>query len=130
MGEIAGAKILIVEDEEAQRKSLADELRDEGFRVLTANDGQEGLTTALQEHPDLILLDVLMPVMDGLSVMKKLRAGNPWGKQVPIILLTNLSANEDEIIKAVTRDEPAYYLVKSDWTLQEVVEKIKERLAR
>ncbi|MFH1170031.1 MAG: response regulator [Candidatus Vogelbacteria bacterium] len=122
--------ILIVEDEAAQRKPLADELRDEGFRVLTAQNGQEGLELALREHPDLILLDILMPVMDGLTMMKKMRETNLWGKQVPIILLTNLSANEEKMMQAITRDEPAFFLVKSDWTLQDVVSKIKERLAQ
>lgn len=121
--------ILIVEDEEVQRKPLADELRDEGFLVLLAQNGQEGLELAFREHPDLILLDILMPVMDGITMMRKLREKNLWGKTVPIILLTNLNANEEEIIKAVTRDEPAYYLVKSDWTLKEVVAKIRERLS-
>ncbi|MEK7622199.1 MAG: response regulator [Patescibacteria group bacterium] len=121
--------ILIVEDEEVQRKPLADQLRDEGFQVLTAQNGQEGLELALREHPDLILLDILMPILDGLAMMKKLREANAWGKKVPVILLTNLNPDEEEIMKAITRDEPAYFLVKSDITLQGVVEKIRERLA-
>lgn len=121
--------ILVVEDEEVQRKPLTDELQDHGFRVLTAVNGREGLDIALREKPDLILLDILMPVMDGMTMMRKLRE-NPWGKKVPIILLTNLSAEDDKIIQEVTRDEPAYYLVKSDWGLVDVVEKVKEGLSR
>lgn len=121
--------ILIVEDEPALLKVYGEELGDQGFRVLRAQNGQEGLELAIREKPDLILLDILMPVMDGLTMMQTLRGKSPWGKTVPIILLTNLSAGEEEILKAIVKNEPAYYLVKSDWTLQDVLEKIRERLA-
>jgi DNA-binding response OmpR family regulator len=123
-------KILIVEDEELQRKPLAEELQDQGFNVLTAPNGRDGLELALHEKPDLILLDIVMPVMDGMTMMKKLREESVYGKNVPVILLTNLSADQEEINKSITRDEPAYYLVKSDFTLQDVVKKIRERLSR
>ena len=122
--------ILIVEDEPALLKVYADGLTEEGFRIVRARNGQEGMEVALREKPALILLDILMPVMDGLTMMKKLREDHLWGKIVPIILLTNLSASEEEIMKAITKYEPAYYLVKSDYTLQGVLEKIQERLAR
>ena len=123
-------KILIVEDEAIISKAYADELRDEGFLVLTAMNGSDGLELALREKPDLILLDILMPIMDGLTMMDKLRQKDLYGKNVPIILLTNLSASEEKIMQAITKNEPAYYLVKSDWDLSQVLEKIKERLAR
>ena len=130
MAEDEKIKILIVEDEEVICKAYADELRDEGFAILIAKNGQAGLELALREKPDLILLDILMPVMDGLAMMDTLRQKDLYGKNVPIILLTNLSANEEGIMKAITKNEPAYYLVKSDWHLSAVIEKIKERLAR
>ena len=123
-------KILIVEDEAVISKTYAEELRDQGFLVLTAMNGSVGLEIASREKPDIILLDILMPVMDGLTMMSKLRESGLYGKNVPIILLTNLSASEGKIMKAITKDEPAYYLVKSDYTLSGVLEKIKERLAR
>lgn len=130
MAEDKKAKILIVEDEEVICKAYADELRDEGFAILIAKNGHVGLELALREKPDLILLDILMPVMDGLTMMDTLRQKDLYGKNVPIILLTNLSASEEKIMQAITKNEPAYYLVKSDWDLSSVVEKIKERLAR
>lgn len=130
MTENKKTKILIVEDELVINKAYADELRDEGFLVLTATNGRDGLELALREKPDLILLDILMPIMDGLIMMDKLREKDLYGKNVPIILLTNLSASEEKIIQAITKNEPAYYLVKSDWDLSQVLEKIKERLAR
>ena len=130
MAEDKKTKILIVEDEEVICKAYADELRDEGFLVLTATNGRDGLGLAVREKPDLILLDILMPVMDGLTMMDTLRQKDLYGKNVPIILLTNLSASEEKIMQAITKNEPAYYLVKSDWNLSQVLEKIKERLAR
>lgn len=123
-------KILVVEDEKIISKTYAQQLNDEGFLVLTAGNGQEALQVALSEKPDLILLDILMPVMDGLTMMSQLRKKNSYGKNVPIIILTNLSANEERLMRAVVDDQPAYYLVKSDWNLSQVVEKIKKCLAQ
>lgn len=120
-------KILIVEDEQDLREALTDKLTREGFSVLEAKNGEEGLKVALAARPDLILLDIVMPVMDGMTMMKKLREENEWGKNVSIILLTNLSAT-DQIISGIVEDEPAYYLVKSDWKIEDVVKKVRERL--
>ena len=130
MTEDKKTKILIVEDEVVISKVYAEELRDQGFLVFTAANGRDGLELAFREKPDLILLDILMPIMDGLTMMGKLREKDLYGKNVPIILLTNLSANEEKIMQAVIKNEPAYYLVKSDMDLSSVVEKIKERLSR
>lgn len=124
---IKSKKILVVEDEAPIRQVLIDKLTHEGFIVSSAKDGEEGLQLALQEHPDLVLLDVAMPKMDGITVMKKLRQDS-WGKKVPIILLTNLSATEEEIVRAIAENKPAYYLVKSDWKIEDVVKKVKEML--
>ena len=127
--EIKKTRILIVEDEDVVCKAYADELRDEGFAILMAKNGQVGIELAIRQKPDIILLDILMPIMDGLTMMNQLRQKDLYGKNVPIILLTNLSASEEKIMKAITKNEPAYYLVKSDWNLSAVMEKIKERLA-
>lgn len=118
--------ILIIEDEPAMMRLLADKLSREGFMILDAKDGEEGLNAAFQNHPHLILLDIVLPKMDGMTLMKKLRA-DAWGKTVPVILLTNLNLN-DQILKGVTEDEPAYYLVKTRWTIDDVVTKIKQTL--
>ena len=120
--------ILIVEDDSSLRNVLHDKFILEGFDVLDAKDGEEGLALALSLHPDLILLDIVMPKMDGMTMMKKLRETDEWGKNVPVILLTNLSADDEKINQAIAVNEPAYYLVKSDYTISYLVEKIKERL--
>lgn len=125
-------KILVVEmveDDGSLLDVLYDKFIIEGFKVLKAKDGEEGLRTALAEHPDLIILDILMPKMDGLTMMKKLRQMNEWGKKVPIILLTNLSGNDEKINQAILENEPAYFLVKSDWTISDIVTKVEERLS-
>ncbi len=122
-------KILIVEDEDLILKALVDKFIGEKFEVIAAKDGEEGLNLALLNQPDLILLDIILPKMDGMTMMKKLREVNPWGKSVPIILLTNLNADE-KIMKGIIKNEPAYYFVKTDWTLDQVVEKVRERLTR
>jgi len=121
-------KVLIVEDEEDLREAMVDKLTREGFQVNEARNGEEGLEVALKEHPDLILLDIVMPKMDGMTMMKKLRETNTWGEKVPIILLTNLSASDDKIIKAIVENEPSYYLVKSDWKIEDIVNKVREQL--
>lgn len=114
----------------SQRKALVDKFTREGFQVVSARDGEEGLNTALKEKPDIILLDVVMPKMDGMTMLKKLRQQNEWGKSIPVIMLTNLSADDDKIMKGITEDLPAYYLVKSNWAINDVVDKVKERLSR
>ena len=121
--------ILIVEDEVSMLNALRDKFTREDFAVFEAKNGERGLEIALREHPDLILLDIAMPVMDGMTMMKKLRQENDWGKKVPIILLTNLN-EDDKINIRITEDEPAYYLVKSDWKIDDVVKKVRERLSR
>ena len=122
-------KILIVEDEKPMVLALKDKFEREGFVVSEASDGVEGLAKAFAEKPDIILLDILMPKMDGLATLKHLRAENDYGKAVPVILLTNLSADKEEIIQTVAETGPAYYIVKSSLTIQEVVDKVRDLLA-
>ncbi len=120
-------KILVVEDEPDMRQALVESLQHEGFEVIQAANGGEGLIEAHGGHPDLIVLDILMPKMDGMEMMKKLRQQNEWGRKVPIILLTNLSA-DDKIMRGIVEDEPSYYLIKSDWKIPDVIEKVREML--
>jgi len=121
-------KILIVEDESPVRKALVEKFQNEGFETAIAFNGEEGLEQADRLHPDLILLDLIMPKMDGMTMLKKLRASGEWGKQVPVIILTNLSSDDDGRISDVAELLPTYYLVKTDWRLNDVVEKVKGRL--
>ena len=123
-------KVLIVEDEAPMLAALTDKFEREGFSVEGARDGKTGLDRARVTKPDIILLDIVLPVMDGLTMLKQMRATNDWGKTVPVILLTNLSADKAEIVRTVAETEPSYYLVKTDWTLDQIVEKVREQLNR
>lgn len=127
---LAGKKILVIEDESDMRKLLVGEIVRQGFLAIEAKNGEEGLITALKEKPDLILLDLLMPVMDGLTMLRRLREDGEWGKKVPVIILTNLSAESERVMSTVVRDEPAFYMVKVNWQPHDVVERIKERLSK
>ena len=120
-------KILIVEDEESMLNAISAYLETQEFVTLIAKDGEEGLVIALKEHPDLILLDILMPKMDGMIMLQKLRK-DEWGKGAPVIILTNVSPNANSVINSVLQNEPAYYLVKSDVKLEGIVDKVREVL--
>lgn len=118
-------KILIVEDEPALLRVLSDKFTNEGYTVLEAKNGLTGLKVALEEKPDTILLDILMPELDGMEMMRRLRDSGSYGKTVPIVILTNLDADE-KITWAVAKDEPAYYLIKSNVDMDEIVEKVNQ----
>ncbi len=120
--------LLIVEDEMSARRVLADKFTRDGFVVHESANGEAGLATALREHPDMILLDIVMPRMDGMTMLKKLRETDEWGKHVPVIILTNLTSADDGRTRDITELEPAYYLVKTDWKLEDLVAKVRERL--
>lgn len=115
----------VVEDELSLLEVLSDKFVKEGFKVLQAKNGEEGLKVALAEHPDIILLDIIMPVMDGMAMLKKLREDS-WGKDAKVIILTNLSDNE-KTAQALD-DGSNDYLVKSDWKIEDVVKKVEEKL--
>lgn len=118
-------KILIIEDEEAELRALKNKFQGEGFECLEAKDGAEGLRLATRYRPDLILLDLILPVMDGITMLKKLRE-DEWGKDVPVVILTNLS--DDKAVTESIKNGVYSYLVKTDWRLEDVVKKVKSKL--
>lgn len=122
--------ILVVEDEKILVETLQEKLEGEGFEVLKSYDGEEGLNLALTQHPDLILLDLLMPKVDGLQMLKKLRQ-DPWGLHANVIVLTNVSDPANVIVNAgfVGIDTNYEYLVKADMSLEDLISKIKHKLA-
>ena len=119
--------ILVAEDDASLRGVLCDKLINEGFDVLEAKNGEDGLSKSLKEHPGLILLDIAMPKLDGMSMLRELR-NDEWGKTVPVIILTNVSSDDEQRNRDITELEPTYYFIKTDKKLEEIVEKIKERL--
>lgn len=119
-------KILIAEDEITLRKILADMIKQNGFEVLEAGDGEESLKKSFNEHPDLILLNILMPKIDGLAMLEKLRE-DEWGKNVPVIILTNVDPDGKELEKIIEY-KASYYLIKSKTNMENIIIKIKELL--
>jgi DNA-binding response OmpR family regulator len=117
--------ILIVEDDESLIKALDIKLTREGYTTVKAMDGEEGLKKFEKNLPDLVLLDIKMPKMDGLTMLKKLREKSK-GKTIPVIILTNWG-EMDKISTAVKLDTK-YYLIKADWDLDEVIEKVRSVL--
>ena len=117
--DLSGKTVLIVEDDQLLLNSLRIKLEKMGYRVLTASDGQEGLHLAVTETVDLILVDILMPKMDGITMITRLRPLIP--KTIPIIILTNLEkVSYPEGISTV--------LIKSNTSLEKVVENVKRAL--
>jgi DNA-binding response OmpR family regulator len=127
MNESNTKKILVIEDEAPMRDAITDTLTQNGFSILSSDNGKDGLEIALKEHPDLILLDVFMPKMDGLTMLQTLRA-DTWGLTVSVIILTNLNPESDATIRSILEHKPAFYLIKSNITLEAIVSKIKEVL--
>lgn len=118
-------KILIVEDDSVLLWTLVKKFKLEGFDVTKAKDGEEGLKAALKIKPDLILLDIIMPKMDGVTVLKKLQQDS-YAKNIPVIMLTNLN-DEIEVMKSV-KSGKYDFLIKSNYDINKVVAKVRERL--
>ena len=117
--------ILIIEDEKLLLNTLAEKFESEGFIVIRADDGEEGLQKAKAVEPDIILLDILMPKMDGLTMLNNLRHDG-WAKGIPVFILTNV---EDQAKMASAVDNLAQgYFIKSNWKLEDIVSEVKEKL--
>ena len=117
--------ILLVEDEKEVSEIYSLALEQGHFRVLTARDGQTGLKLANSHKPDLILLDIILPKMDGFEMLTKLK-GDRKTKGIPVVMLTNLGDAED--ISRGKELGALAYLVKASYGPSQVVKKVKEVL--
>lgn len=118
-------KILVAEDEAMISTMYKTRLEADGFEVLLASNGSEALAIAEKEKPDLILLDVIMPQLDGFAVLDKIK-GDPKTKKTPILLITNLGTDEDK--KKGEAKGAADYIVKANFTPDQISEKVKKYL--
>lgn len=118
-------KIFLVEDDRSLSKLYQIKLKTSGYLVETAQNGQECLDRINKIQPDLILLDVILPKIDGFTVLKKIKQ-NPKLKKIPIFLLTNLGQDED--IKKGKSLGVEGYLIKAQFTPAEIVKKIEQVL--
>lgn len=117
--------ILFIEDESALQKTFGEKLSQEGYEPISALDGEIGLELAKTKKPDLILLDLILPKIHGLEVLKKIKEDEET-KNIPVIVLTNLEGIE-EIEKAMELGATTY-LVKANYSLEELAEKVKKAL--
>lgn len=118
-------KILIVDDERQLRDALRDIFTGAEFSVVVAVDGEDGLAKVESFRPDIVLLDIMMPKMDGLEMFQKLRAIPEW-RNLPVILLTNLG--DMESISGALEQGVTTYLVKTDWKLDDIVDRVRVAL--
>lgn len=118
-------KILFIEDEAALPKTFSEMLKKEDYEVISALDGETGLRLVRERKPDLVLLDLVLPRLRGLDILKALRE-DPDTKDLPVIILTNLEAPE-EVEKALNLGATTY-LIKTQYTLSELTEKIKKSM--
>jgi len=118
-------KILIVEDDKFVRELIVQKLTEEKFEVSSAKDGEEGVKKAESEKPDLILLDLILPGIDGFEVLSRIRK-NPETEKISIIVLSNLDekGDVDRGVKLGAND----YLIKAHFTPKEIVEKVRSIL--
>src|SRR5258708_1394592 len=110
--------ILIIEPDEIIRFRLMKIFSDNGFGVLMAKDGTEGVRLALQIHPDSILLDFIFPEQDGIKQLQTIRE-NFWGAHIPVIVLTNMDPT-NQMLRAISLYRPAYFLTKNHVNLAEI----------
>ncbi len=120
------AKVLIIDDDPAVRDLYTQQFQVEGLETCVAVDGQAALESLSLHKPDLILLDMLMPGMDGMQFLRELR-NFPEAQATPVIILTNLEAN-DEVLEGIIEYKPAYYMLKINTTSKEIVQKVKDIL--
>lgn len=119
------AKILIVEDDPFLLKMYSKKFQVEGFDVQTAVDGQAGLAKIKSFMPDLVLMDIMMPKLNGIQVIEKAKA-DPVIKDIPILVLTNLSSTEDA--GTAVKTGAVDYMIKSDFIPSQIIDKVKQLL--
>jgi len=121
-----GHTVLVVEDEAPTALAIGDKLVHEGYNVLKAGTGAEGLKIALDTHPDLILSDLKLPEMDGMEMIRRLRTDS-WGKNANVIILTNVS-DVSKIEEAMVHGA-FYYMIKGDSSMNDIIEKVHQQLS-
>jgi len=119
------AKILIIEDDKFLRELIIQKLGKEGFDLVEAADGEEGVRKMKEEKPDLVLLDLILPGIDGFEVLRRAKADKELAP-IPVVILSNLG-QKDDIDKGIKLGA-IDYLIKAHFTPSEIVSKIKETL--
>ncbi len=119
------SKVLVIEDDKFLRELISQKLQKEGFLISQAIDGEEGFKKIKEENPDLILLDLILPSMDGFEVLEKIKQDGITSK-IPVIILSNLGQKDD--VEKGLKLGAVDYLIKAHFTPREIIEKIKNIL--
>ena len=120
-------KILLAEDDKLISNSLCDALKQNGYEATAAYDGEEAVAKAKEIKPDLMLLDIMMPKLDGISVLWEMKA-NPETAGIPVVVLTNIG--DVETISKIVEAGAVDYLLKSDQSVDDIIQKVKDVLNR
>jgi DNA-binding response OmpR family regulator len=120
-------KIAIIEDDQTINQMYRIKFQSDGFDVQMANDGRQGVALVKNFKPDIILLDLQMPEMDGAEALAEIRK-HDWGKNIPVIILTNMG--EEESPASLKKLNVSSYIVKADLTPSQVVAKVKATLEK
>lgn len=115
-------KVLIVEDEASILNGISDKFTHEGFSVIKAVNGQDGLDKALKEHPDFVIVDNLMPNTDGFYFLENLRK-DKWGKGALVIMWSN--SHDSSTIARAKKIGILDFMIKSEWEYRDVVKKVR-----
>jgi CheY-like chemotaxis protein len=118
-------KILVVEDDKFLRKVYESKLPKEGFLVISATNGEEGLAAIKKELPDIVLLDLIMPVMTGFEMLEQVNKDKSLSK-IPVLVLSNLGQDDD--VKKAKDLGAKDFLIKSNLSVKEIIEKVKQYL--
>lgn len=120
------ARVLLVEDDELLSLLYIKSLEGKGYTLVSAKDGEEGLKIALDTHPEVVVLDLNLPKLDGMAVLSKLRQ-DEWGRSAKVIILTAQEPS-DSMLKEILEYSPAFYLFKSNTSPEELCVKVSEVL--
>lgn len=121
-------KILLVDDEQTVLDSIGDVLSENAFEVLKAGNGDQALDILAKTDVDLVLLDIIMPGLNGREVMQKIKA-DPRTSMVPVIFLTNVDpSSNDTLMEEIMTEPPMFYLVKGNCSTDDILLKVKQVL--
>ena len=118
-------KILVIEDDKFLRELISQKLVKEGYNVIEAIDGEKGVEMVKKEHPDLVLLDLILPGIDGFEVLSRIKSDSELS-QIPVIILSNLGQRDD--VERGIKIGAADYLIKAHFTPVEIINKIRDIL--
>jgi len=122
-----GRRVLIIEDDTFLRELISQKLSKEGYSIIEAIDGEEGVKKTKEEKPEIILLDLILPGIDGFEVLSQIK-GDQTTSSIPVIILSNLGQKED--VERGLKLGAVDYLIKAHFTPGEIIEKVKTVLGR